>query len=174
MRVCRAGARGASAEERWAEGMSDARNPGDPAGALPQVPGVELEGYRAREALTAAATITLGRGNPRGLLRRLASWVLALESRLLKSHPGGAGAGRGGACFWLPPPRPLSGSQGVPASSLSDLRAVPPASRCLASQPWGCLDSLLELGCALPRPPCAQAGRAVQGSGGGRASWRWA
>lgn len=67
---------------RWAQGARDARGPGDWVGAQPWVPGVEQ---------LSAAAIAPGRGNPRGLWRRLASWVLALESRMLERRPGALG-----------------------------------------------------------------------------------
>lgn len=65
-------------ERRWAQGARDARGPGDWVGAQPRVPGMGVA--RGPEALAAEAANTLGRGNPRGLRRRLASWALALES----------------------------------------------------------------------------------------------
>lgn len=68
-------------------------------GAWPRVPSVEREGCGAREALAAAAVVTPGRGNPRGLRRRWASGAaLALGSRLVECYPRALGVGLGCAC----------------------------------------------------------------------------
>lgn len=48
--MSKAGTRGASSEERWAQGARDAQGPGYRVGVQPQLPGVGWEGCGAREA----------------------------------------------------------------------------------------------------------------------------
>lgn len=95
-------------------------------GAWPRVPSMEREGCGAREALAAAAVVTPGRGNPRGLRRRWASGaVLALGSGLVECYPRTLREGLGCVCVFSPPPGPSPGNmgRGVPIIGPTTARA---------------------------------------------------
>lgn len=87
---------------------------------------MEREGCGAREALAAAAVVTPGRGNPRGLRRRWASGaVLALGSGLVECYPRTLRVVLGCVCV-LASPRTLAwehGWGGVPIIGPTTARA---------------------------------------------------
>lgn len=120
---------------RWAQGTGWGPNPGCR----------EWGRCGAREALVAAAVNAPGRGNPRGLPRRLASWALALENQILERRPGTLGGRWGVACSGAGPPLPVPRHEGEGSSvfRLLVFRAALSAYRCRASQSWGRSDSLL-------------------------------